>query len=118
MDGSSFLPLLVGKEIPWREEILYEYYWEWTFPATPTVFALRSGRYKYIYYHGVWDRNGFYDLKTDPVERHNLITVPAYQQQIAAMRKQLFDKLEAGGGMQIPLRRPAGVQFYDRKLRR
>ena len=118
MDGRSFLPLLAGREVPWRDEILYEYYWEWNFPATPTVFALRSDRYKYIYYHGVWDRNGFYDLETDPVERHNLIAVPAYREQIAEMREQLFDKLEAAGGMQVPLRRPAGVQFYDRKLRR
>lgn len=118
VDGRSFLPLLAGEEIPWRDEILYEYYWERNFPATPTVFALRSDRYKYIYYHGVWDRNGFYDLKTDPVERHNLITVPAYGEMIAAMRKRLFDNLEATGGMQIPLRRPSGEQFYDRKLRR
>ncbi len=28
------------------------------------------------------------------------------------------DTLEATGGMQVPLRRPAGEQFYDRKLRR
>jgi len=116
MDGRSFLPLLAGRKIPWREQILYEYYWEWNFPATPTVFAIRGERYKYIYYHGVWDRNGFYDLKTDPVERHNLIKVPAYQKQIAAMRQQLFDALESADGMQIPFRRPAGEQFYDRKL--
>jgi len=118
IEGRSFLPLLVGTEVPWRKQIFYEYYWEWNFPATPTVFALRGDRYKYIYYHGVWDRNGFYDLQTDPHERHNLIKVPAYQEAIAAMRKQLFDKLEATGGMQIPVRRPAGEQFYDRKLRR
>ncbi len=48
-DGRSFLPMLLGKEIPsWRKDILYEYYWEWNFPATPTVFALRGDRYKYI----------------------------------------------------------------------
>ena len=114
----SFLPLLAGREIPWRDHILYEYYWEWNFPATPTVFALRTDRYKYIYYHGVWDRNGFYDLATDPVERHNLIKVPAFQEKIAAMQKQLFDELEASDGMQVPLRRPTGEQFYDRKLPR
>ena len=118
MDGRSFLPLLLGRQIPWRDQILYEYYWEWNFPATPTVFALRGDRYKYIYYHGVWDRNGFYDLQTDPIERHNLINVPAYQEAITDMRKQLFDKLEATGGMRVPLRRPIGDQFYDRKLPR
>ena len=86
--------------------------------ATPTTFAIRSDRYKYIFYHGVWDHDGFYDLQTDPHERHNLINVPAYGDEIEAMKKQLFDELEAAGGMQVPLRRPAGVQFYDRKLSR
>jgi len=118
IDGKSFLPLLAGREIPWRDHVLYEYYWEWNFPATPTVFALRTERYKYIYYHGVWDRNGLYDLQTDPAERHNLIKVPAYREFIAAMRKRLFDELESSGGMQIPVRRPKGAQFYDRKLAR
>jgi len=116
IDGKSFLPLLTGRHVSWRDQILYEYYCEWNFPATPTVFALRTDRYKYIYYHGVWDRNGFYDLQSDPLERHNLIRVPAYQELIAATRKRLFDKLEATGGMQIPLRRPAGVQFYVESL--
>jgi len=118
MDGQSFLPLLLGRKVPWREKILYEYYWEWNFPATPSVFALRSDRYKYIFYHGAWDLGGFYDLQTDPVERHNLINVPGYREQIDAMRDELFDRLEATGGMQVPLRRPVGEQFYDRKLRR
>ena len=102
MDGRSFLPLLLGRQVPWRDHILYEYHWEWNFPATPTNFAIRTDRYKYIFYHGVWDRNGFYDLQTDPWERHNLIDVPAYQEQIAALQKQLFDELEASGGLTCP----------------
>ena len=85
MDGKSFLPLLQGKSAKWRDHILYEYYWEWNFPATPTVFAIRGDRYKYIFYHGVWDHDGFYDLQTDPHERHNLINVPAYSEKMAAM---------------------------------
>src|SRR3546814_19494713 len=52
MDGESFLPLLEGKSIPWRTELLYEYYWERNFPKTPTIHALRGDRYKYIHYHG------------------------------------------------------------------
>src|SRR3546814_18773107 len=52
MDGESFLPLLEGKSIPWRTELLYEYYWERNFPQTPTIHALRGDRYKYIHYHG------------------------------------------------------------------
>ena len=118
MDGRSFLPLLRGESIRWRDHILYEYYWEWNFPATPTVFAIRTERYKYIFYHGMWDHNGFYDLRTDPHERHNLINVPAYRERIAAMKKQLFDELEAGGGLNIPVRRPWGERLDQRKLKR
>ena len=118
IDGKSFWPLLLGRSIPWRDHILYEYHWEWNFPATPTTFAIRTDRYKFISYYGVWDRNGFYDLQTDPHERHNLINVPAYQDQIAAMQKQLFDELEVSGGLDIPVRRPAGQRLDDRKLRR
>ena len=118
MDGRSFLPLLRGESIPWRKHILYEYYWEWNFPATPTVFALRSPRYKYIYTHGVWDRDGFFDLQTDPHERHNLINVPAFQPRITAMKQQLFDELETGGGLAIPIRRPQGERLDQRKQRR
>ena len=117
-DGRSFLPLLRGAKIPWRDHILYEYHWEWNFPATPTLFAIRTDRFKYIYYHGVWDHDGLYDLETDPVERHNLISVPAYAEQVAALKKQLFAELEASGGLNIPVRPPAGDRLDQRKLRR
>jgi N-acetylglucosamine-6-sulfatase len=118
MDGRSFLPLLQGRKVPWRDRILYEYYWEWNFPATPTLFALRTPRFKYVYTHGLWDRNGLYDLETDPRERHNLIGVPAFREKAAEMEKELFDLLEATGGMHIPLQRPAGEPYHDRKLPR
>ena len=118
IDGRSFLPLLRGESIAWRDHILYEYHWEWNFPATPTTFAIRTGRYKYIFYHGLWDHNGFYDLQTDPHERHNLLSVPAYREQIEQMKGQMFDELEASGGLVIPVRPPAGERLDQRKLRR
>ncbi len=117
-DGRSFFPLLLGRDVPWRDHILYEYHWEWNFPATPTNFAIRSDRYKYIFYHGQWDHDGFYDLQTDPHERHNLINVPGYQEQVEQMKKQLFDELDASGGLNLPVRRPAGDRLDQRKLRR
>jgi N-acetylglucosamine-6-sulfatase len=118
MDGQSFWPLLQQRVIPWRDTLLYEYYWEWNFPATPTTFALRTERWKYIHTHGVWDRNGLYDLQTDPLERHNLINVPAFGDKVVEMRKQLFEKLSASGGLQIPVQPPAGEVLDDRKLPR
>jgi arylsulfatase A-like enzyme len=105
MDGRSVLGALRGEPADDTVELLYEYYWEYAFPHTPTVFALRGPRYKYIYYHGVWDLNELYDLETDSLEQHNLIEVPAQQERIRDMRDRLFDQLEAGGGMRIPLRR-------------
>jgi len=116
MDGRSFWPLLQGRDMPWRDHILYECCWEWNFPATPTTFAIRTDRYKYIYYQGVWDKGGFYDLQTDPIERHNLIGVPAYQEQISRLQKQLFDELEVSGGLQMPIAPPVGETLPDRKL--
>ncbi len=49
------LPLAKGEQTPWREELLYEYYWERNFPQTPTVHALRGDRYKYMHFYGVWE---------------------------------------------------------------
>ena len=90
---------------PTANEFLYEYYWEYAFPHTPTTFALRGDRFKYIYYHGIWDTSELYDLRTDSLEQVNLIGVPAYADTVRAMRTRLFDRLESTGGMQVPIRR-------------
>ncbi len=105
VDGASVLPVLRGEAASAPREMLYEYYWEYAFPHTPTTFALRGDRFKYITYHGVWDLNELYDLENDPLEQHNLIYVPTYQDTVKAMRDRLYDRLEATGGMQIPVRR-------------
>ena len=110
MDGRSFAPLLRGRAIPWREALLYTYYWEWNYPHTPTTLGVRTDRWKYVFYYGLWDLNELYDLEADPEERRNLIDEPEHAERVAAMRDRLFDMLEATDGMQIPLRRPAGTR--------
>ncbi|QDS93273.1 Arylsulfatase [Roseimaritima multifibrata] len=118
MDGRSMQPLWSADDagsVAWRDHLLYEYHWEWNFPATPTTLAIRTDRYKYIYYHGDWDQDGFYDLQTDPVERHNLIDVPGYQDRIEAMRTQLFKELDQRGGLILPIRPPVGERLDQRK---
>jgi N-acetylglucosamine-6-sulfatase len=105
MDGGSVLRALHGERMPSPGELLYEYYWEYAFPHTPTTFALRGDRYKYIYYHGIWDTSELYDVVADPDERQNLIEVPTLRDTVRAMRGRLFDRLEGTGGMQIPVRR-------------
>lgn len=103
MQGTSLLPILRDAKAPWRDTLLYEYYWEWSFPQTPTQFALRGERYKYVFTHGVWDSDMFFDLQADPSESRNLIDDPAQARTIAAMRAQLFETLEKTGGLKIPL---------------
>ena len=114
MDGRSVLAALRGEDVSWEGELLYEYYWEYAFPHTPTTLALRGDRYKFIYYPGVWDRQELYDLAADPQERHNLAADPAHAARVKAMRERLWDRLEKGGGMTVPLRR-GDFQANERK---
>lgn len=120
MDGRDVLPLVrgkvSGKELPWRRELLYEYYWERNYPQTPTVHALRGERFKYIRYHGVWDVDELYDLANDPREQKNLINDPAYAAEVEEMNKRLFEQLASTRGMSIPLLEDRGRQFYHRKI--
>jgi N-acetylglucosamine-6-sulfatase len=106
MQGESMLPILRDQKAPWRTSLLYEYYWEWSFPQTPTQFALRGERYKYVFTHGVWDVDMFFDLQADPQESRNLADDPAHQKTIQAMRAELFGMLEKTGGLKIPLYMP------------
>jgi len=119
LDGRSMLPLLEGKPDPqWRTELLYEYYWERNFPQTPTMHALRTDRYKYIHYYGIWDIDELYDLQEDPQETTNLILNPERKQTIEQLNKHLFDLMEANGAMQIPLFRDVGPQMNKRNADR
>ena len=123
MDGRSFLPLARGERVPWRDTLLYEYYWERNFPQTPAMHALRGSRYKYIRYYGIWDTDELYDLNADPLETRNLIRDPAHRDAATRLNAQLFETLQATGGLYIPLapdrgnaqnlRRPGGSKAAD-----
>ncbi|HVS29964.1 MAG TPA: sulfatase [Thermoanaerobaculia bacterium] len=117
MDGRSFLPLLRGRSATgWRDAFVYTYYWEYNYPHTPTVFALREDRYKYMFYHGLWDKNELYDLEKDPIERVNLIDDPAHKERAEAMRKRLFDVLEKENAVDVKFQRPLHGQQDDRLI--
>ncbi|MBL9191489.1 MAG: sulfatase [Opitutaceae bacterium] len=107
-DGRSLVPLLRGEQVKWRDYFLYVYYWERNYPQSPTVFALRGDRYKFITYYGLWDSNELYDLQSDPDEMKNLINDPAHRTTTETMTKQLYAMMEQLGGMQIPLNPPSG----------
>lgn len=108
MQGRSFLDVMTGTEEDWRDSLLYEYYWERNFPHTPTMHAIRTDRWKFIRYVGVWDTEELYDMKNDPLEEHNLINTAEHQDLIKELKNKMFTKLEQTGGMQIPLNRDRG----------
>ncbi len=116
MDGRSFWPIAAtgAPEEPWRDVLLYEYYWEWNYPQTPTIHAVRGERYKFIRYHGVWDTDELYDLEEDPLEIRNLIRSPEHAAIARRMKTRLFEVLEESGGRSIPLLPDRGRQFYYR----
>jgi N-acetylglucosamine-6-sulfatase len=114
MDGRSILPVLQQQEVSWRDSVMYEYYWEWNFPQTPTTLGLRSDRFKYIFYHGVWGDDELFDLEADPLEQHNLFRSAAHQDVLAGMRDELFGLLESTGGLQLPLKSPQGFRAAER----
>ncbi|NML08089.1 sulfatase [Sphingomonas sp. G-3-2-10] len=104
MEGSSFLPLAEGSMAAsaWNPgDFVYEYYWEWTFPQTPTTFAIQRGGIKYIQYQGVWDTEELYDLNKDPDERHNLIDDPAYAETRVTLRRALYEQMANREGKHV-----------------
>lgn len=115
MDGRSMLSLLEGKQATWRDAVYYEYYWEWNFPQTPTVHGIRTDKYKYMHYYGIWDIDELYDISNDPDEKLNLIDSPEHQEVVKDLKNRVFQWLEETDGMQIPLRRAEGFQANKRK---
>jgi N-acetylglucosamine-6-sulfatase len=86
MQGRSLLPLLGEANPPWRDAVLYSYYFEPPYP-TPTMHAVRTERYKYIAYEGLPPE--LFDLEADPSEQVNRAGDPA----MAAIRTRLESRL-------------------------
>jgi N-acetylglucosamine-6-sulfatase len=117
-EGRSFYPLAKGEAVEeWRDELLYEYYWEFNYPSTPTTFALRTDNYKFVTYHGIWDLEELYNIKDDPREMKNLIYDPDYLGVVAELRERLFAQLSnSSGQLVVPYteRFSSGAVFRNR----
>ena len=103
MVGANMLPLARGDRVRWRTELLYEYYWERNFPQTPTMFAVRTDRYKFIRYYGLWDVDELFDLHADPLEMNNLAYVPEQATRVQQLSDRMFARLGETHGRFIPL---------------
>ena len=73
MHGRSFVDVLRDPNASGRADVMYEYFWERDFPHTPTVIGLRTQRYSFMRYHGVYSCYELYDLENDPNEMNNLL---------------------------------------------
>jgi N-acetylglucosamine-6-sulfatase len=70
--------------------------------------ALRTDKYKYIHYYGIWDTDELYDIENDPHETKNLIRSSTHTQALNKLNKQLFAALKSTDGMYIPLQPDRG----------
>jgi len=78
--GRDFSPVLLGREIPWENEVYYEMEY---------VRAIRTDRYKYVRRpEGPFE---LYDLEADPHEKFNLYGQPSH----AAIQQELEERLDA-----------------------
>lgn len=102
VQGESFLPIAEGKDAKWRDAILYEYFWERAFPQTPTVFGVRTEKYKFMHYQGIYDIDQLYDLEKDPKEMKNLIDDPAYFEVRQMMERKLNELMTKYGATDVP----------------
>jgi len=89
MQGRSFRPLLAGGPYRPRSAFLYEYYQEEWLPGIPTMFGVRTPRWKYITYPEIRDIDELYNLERDPHEMRNLALDPLYAPELRVMKEEL-----------------------------
>ncbi len=71
LPGESLRQLASGEAS--RSAFVYQYYRDPIFPATPSMLAVRTERWKYIMYLDLDETRELYDLLNDPLESTNLI---------------------------------------------
>lgn len=89
MQGRSFLPLLEGKDIPWRDAFLYEYY---EYPAehcAPKNRGIRTQEWKLIHFWEQPEEWELYDLKNDPDEMKNLFGRRDQETRVRHLRSRM-----------------------------
>jgi arylsulfatase A-like enzyme len=96
MQGRSLAPLLDGRQVPWRDAFVYEYF---EYPAVHCIRknrGVRTDRWKLIQYWEQPEEWELYDVKSDPNEVRNLAGAQehagqkqALQALLAGMRREI-----------------------------
>lgn len=85
-DGMSFLPLVAGQDVPWREDFLIEHRGE-AERELPSYCGVRTERYKFVQW--VSGETELYDLQKDPYELENVTTDHAYAREQHDLERRL-----------------------------
>jgi arylsulfatase A-like enzyme len=89
--GRSYLPLLEGKRVAWRDRLFFEYSY---------VRGIRTERYKLIVRTKEWPSE-LYDLESDPGEKLNRFGDPALASVQRTLRRELDGFFAAQGAPPI-----------------
>lgn len=96
--GESWRPILDGRQTPWRDSWLYEYFEYPGYHCVGKHRGVRTKRWKFIHYIQEPQEYELFDLQNDPQERRNLYNDPAHRQQVDEMRKELERWRDRTGG--------------------
>jgi arylsulfatase A-like enzyme len=102
MQGRSILPLLDGRDIPWRDAFLYEYY---EYPAEHCAQknrGIRTERWKLIHFWEQPEEWELYDLHTDPDELKNLYGQRDQEKRVGELRLRLRALRRETGDVDLP----------------
>lgn len=91
LHGRSMVPLLDGRDAPWRDEFLYEYF---EYPAGHCARknrGIRTTRWKLIHFFEKPEEWELYDLASDPNETRNLASDRRHAAIVTELRARLAD---------------------------
>ena len=122
--GRSFRKLVEGGDPGWRKSWMYEYNFEKEFPYTPNVRGVRADDWKYVHYPNGDDSPDtylaeLYHLKSDPLEKRNLVQAPEAAAKLADLRTDLRNIQEQTGALpdRMPVNPQLKLELPDQKIR-